>query len=189
MRRNVSGSTSSLLSAMKTISPITLEGGARSGAEASGGSEPARLCRRSVTRWRATIDGVSQSNSTQTMEMPGAEALRTLRVPATPLTADSIGYVMTRSTSMGARPVASVTMVTRGALTSGSTSTGMSRSPKEPTTTSATAAASTNGRWRSETRRRKSIMRPPSARWGGARGGFERSTSVYVPVADRGAGA
>ena len=55
--------------------------------------------------------------------MPEAE--RTRRTPVAPLTADSSGKVTSASTSWGARPCASVRMVTVGAVRSGNTSTGM----------------------------------------------------------------
>jgi hypothetical protein len=48
-------------------------------------------CKRSATRWRASVCEVLQSNSTHTIEIPGAEPERTRRTPAAPLTAVSIG--------------------------------------------------------------------------------------------------
>ena len=128
---------------MNAISPMTLEGGASSGADASSGKVPATDWSRSVTRWRAMTSSVSQSKSTKTIEIPGADAERMGRVPAAPLTAVSMGNVMSCSISTGARPVASVTMTTRGALTSGKTSTGISPSSNRPKPVAMAATAST----------------------------------------------
>ncbi len=85
-RRSCIGSTDSsvAVSATKAISPITDEGGARIGGSASGGSDVVAAWSRSATRCRATTGSTPQSNSTQTIEMPAADAERTRRVPETP---------------------------------------------------------------------------------------------------------
>jgi hypothetical protein len=54
-----------------------------------------------------------------------ALALRTRRMPGSPLTELSIGNVMFCSTSSAAKPAASVSTTTVGAFSSGNTSTGM----------------------------------------------------------------
>ena len=64
-----------------------------------------------------------QSNSTHTMEKPVVEEERTRLTPAAPFTDVSSGKVMSRSTSSGAMPFASVITTTVGALRSGNTST------------------------------------------------------------------
>ena len=74
-RRSCIAVTLSLDTATKAISPITEEAGASSGAPASGGSS-VMLCSRSVMRCRATAWDVSQLNSAQTTEIPGADAER-----------------------------------------------------------------------------------------------------------------
>jgi hypothetical protein len=66
-----------------------------------------------------------QSNSTQMSEMPMAEDERRRRTPEAPLSVCSSGTVTSCSTSSGARPLASVTTVTEGADSSGSTSSGI----------------------------------------------------------------
>jgi hypothetical protein len=66
-----------------------------------------------------------QSNSTQSSESPIALALRRRRTPARPPICASSGTVTFCSTSSAARPGASVSTTTVGALSSGKTSTGM----------------------------------------------------------------
>ena len=68
---------------------------------------------------------VSQSNSTHTIENPVVDDDRTRLTPVAPLTAVSTGIVTSRSTSSGAIPLASVITATVGALRSGNTSTSM----------------------------------------------------------------
>ncbi len=99
--------------------------GASVGGLMSGGSCAETICSFSLTIWRATYLSMPQSNSTHTIEMPIPDDERTRRTPVAPLTADSIGTVTRVSTSWGARPCASVTTVTDGAVRSGNTSTGM----------------------------------------------------------------
>ena len=60
------------------------------------------------------------------------ELERTRRTEVAPLTADSMGMVTSVSTSCGARPCASVRMVTVGAVRSGNTSTGMRTATTAP---------------------------------------------------------
>ncbi len=62
--------------------------------------------------------------------MPEAE--RTRRTPVAPLIADSIGNETSVSTSCGARPCASVRIVTVGAVRSGKTSTGIRSAVNAP---------------------------------------------------------
>ena len=66
-----------------------------------------------------------QSKSTQMTVMPTAVADRTRRTSGAPLRATSIGKVTSASMSPGARPCPSTSTVTVGAVTSGSTSTGI----------------------------------------------------------------
>ena len=113
------------VSAMNRISPMTEEMGAMTGLSAPGGSEGAASCSFSPTIWRAWKMSVPQSNSTQTMDRPTAEAERTRRTPGEPLSDVSTGKAIWASTSSGAMPCASVMMVTVGAVRSGKTSTGM----------------------------------------------------------------
>jgi hypothetical protein len=68
---------------------------------------------------------VSQSNSTQTIERPALDAERTRCTPLAPFIIVSIGKVTRASVSSGARPCASVRIVTTGRFRSGSTSTGI----------------------------------------------------------------
>ena len=56
--------------------------------------------------------------------MPTPDELRTACTPVAPLSTDSMGNVISDSTSSGAMPGASVITVTRGRLRSGNTSTG-----------------------------------------------------------------
>ena len=66
---------------------------------------------------------VSQSNSTHTTEKPVVDEERTRRTPVAPLTAVSMGNVTSCSTSSAAMPPASVMTTTVGAFRSGKTST------------------------------------------------------------------
>jgi hypothetical protein len=127
-----SGEWEALETAMKRISPMTDEIGASDGGPMSGGSCETISCSFSFTIWRSMYTSVPQSNSTQTTEMPMPEDERTRRTPVAPFTADSIGKVTRVSTSCGARPCASVTMVTVGAVRSGNTSTGMRTASTAP---------------------------------------------------------
>ncbi len=68
---------------------------------------------------------VPHSNSTQTIDRPMPDADRTRCTPVAPLSRYSMGRVTSTSTSSGARPGASVMMVTVGRLRSGNTSTGI----------------------------------------------------------------
>jgi hypothetical protein len=68
---------------------------------------------------------VAQPNSTHTIEMPTPDTERTRRTSVCPFIADSIGVVISDSTSSDASPWASVTIVTVGAVRSGNTSIGM----------------------------------------------------------------
>ena len=99
--------------------------GATVGASTSGGSCPDASWSFSATIWRARWMSAPQSNSTHTMEMPMPEAERTRRTSGAPYTAVSMRVVTSVSTSSGASPWASVTIVTVGAVRSGNTSTGI----------------------------------------------------------------
>ncbi|MNT93733.1 hypothetical protein D3C72_2352770 [compost metagenome] len=85
------------------------------------------------------------------MAMPGAELDLTRRTPVAPFMAVSIGSVTRVSTSSGARPWASASTVTVGAVRSGKTSTGMGNVVQVPQTKRATVRASTTMRlWRAQ---------------------------------------
>ena len=62
-----------------------------------------------------------------TIESPALETERTCSAPGTPITAVSIGYETRCSTSVAARPGASVTTTTWLLVRSGKASTGRSR--------------------------------------------------------------
>ncbi len=95
---------------------------------------------------------VSQSNSTQTTEIPSAETERSRRTPDDPLTADSSGKVTKSSISSGAIPGASVMIVTVGADRSGKMSTGNPEIQAPPTARRRKAPVTTRRRCRSENR-------------------------------------
>ena len=93
-----------------------------------------------------------QSNSTHTIEKPVVEVERTRLTPDAPFTAVSIGKVMRRSTSSGAKPAASVITTTVGALRSGKTSTSMLRAVYMPAIRSNSAPRIMENRLSSEKR-------------------------------------
>jgi hypothetical protein len=105
---------------------------------------------------------VPQSNSTQTSERLMALELRTRRTPAMPVIAVSIGNVTYCSTSSAARPPDSLRTTTVGALSSGKTSIGMSRSVIAVKPSRTAAAMSTRAEWVSENRIRARSMSAPS---------------------------
>ena len=90
----------------------------------SAGRRSRTSCSFSATICRSTKISVPQANSTHTMLIPIPEADRTRRTFVAPFMADSMGIVTSVSTSSGARPWASVMMVTVGRLRSGKTSIG-----------------------------------------------------------------
>src|SRR5215831_9924539 len=98
------------------------------------------------------------SNSTHTTARPTAVAERTRRTPDAPLRAASIGNVTTDSISVGTIPRPSTMIVTVGALKSGRTSRGMSRSTNAPHPTNARARAITITRYRRDHRMTLSII-------------------------------
>jgi hypothetical protein len=148
--RSATSSTSSVpTTPTNMISPMIEDAGASTGST-PGGSAPRTAESFAATTWRAARGSTCQSNSTQMSEMPMADDERRRRTPAAPLSVCSSGTVTSCSTSSGARPLASVTTVTEGADSSGSTSSGICEARYAPSTTSSTAAASTHARWRSE---------------------------------------
>jgi hypothetical protein len=126
-------------------SPMIDEAGARIGSIRSGSAACAEATRSAIT-WRAAKGSVSHSKSTQISEMPMPEDERIRRTSRAPLTACSSGSVTRRSTSSGARPSASVTIVTVGAASSGSTSTGITSAERAPKNRSSAASPSTSQR-------------------------------------------
>src|SRR5688572_22699459 len=137
------------------ISPITLEMGASNGAATPSGRSAETVCSFSETICRARKMSVPQSNSTHTTEIPCAVDDRTRLTPVAPLTAVSMGNVTSVSTSSGASPCASVSTVTVGAVKSGKTSTGIFRVTSSPMTSNNTDAATTNNRCSMDQRMRR----------------------------------
>ena len=104
----------------------------------------------SLTVCRALKISVFHSNSTQTIEIPAEDELRTLRTFVAPFTDVSMGNVTSFSTSSGAIPCASVNTTTVGAVRSGNTSTSIFEATKEPNTIITTEATTTSRRLLSE---------------------------------------
>ena len=134
--------------------------GARTGVVTSSGSRADTGCSLSLTICRARKISVPQSKSTQTMLIPWAELERTRRTPAAPFTAVSMGKVTRLSTSSGARPWASVSTVTVGAVRSGKTSTGSVAATQPPPARSTAAVQSVKKRCSREARTRR--LRKPA---------------------------
>lgn len=86
---------------------------------------------------------VPHSNSTQTTAIPVEELERTRRTPVAPFMVVSMGKATRLSTSAGARPCASASTVSVGAVRSGKTSTGIRSAVSEPPMSRAAAIAST----------------------------------------------
>ena len=98
-----------------------------------------------------------QSKSACTIEIPAVLEERTRRTPCAPVSVLSIGKVTSRSISIAAKPGASVSTVTVGAVRSGNTSTGMRRAARDPHTNSAQALSNTTARWRRDQAMRASM--------------------------------
>src|SRR3990167_970446 len=127
---------------------------------------------------------VPQSNSTHTIEMPMPDEERTRRTPVEPLTADSIGNVTRVATSCGARPWASVTTVTVGAVRSGNTSMGASRALTVPYTRTPTATMMTSSRLAIDQWMRRSMGGSVRVAVSGDRAGGRRELDLVGAAGD-----
>ena len=132
------------------ISPMMEVCGPNIGVLTPMGRFPERVLSFSATICLALNISEPQSNSTQTIEKPADEELRTRRTLVAPLTDVSIGKVTSLSTSSGAMPCASVMTTTVGAVISGKTSTSIRIATSEPISMIRAETSTTSSRFFSE---------------------------------------
>jgi hypothetical protein len=107
---------------------------------------PCACVRRSWTICRARARFVPGSKNSTMDERPVTDSERIERIHGTPFSNSSMGTVMRASTSVAARPSASVWTSTDGSENSGRASTGIVGRRATPNAISAAAAASTKNR-------------------------------------------